>query len=503
MELKKLIQTVKMQRGRYAKNPDAAKEKGTIEKIVDKFGGKLEVIAELKAAKETEILDYIKGILGIKKVKAEALVETPNEEVKTEETAETPKKKVGRPKKEEDEELGQDKDGNMYIIDTVKKTCKRVYKSLKDINLEDLDIPEMSLKTYYNYLKDTFAGEDIKFKKGKITFRDFRISLSVETGFTVEDIRKKGEIVETPFEGIPTPKELGDWFKKPVIVTTPEEEREAVERGKEFLRRRKEEHDALAAERERMMEEPTAEDFENFRKVVLKKIKDIREKVDPQFDPQEFPKMIPFKRWRRQANSLLTKWKKKEIRYAKFLKELERVTTEETFVVEEKNHRSSFKGAMLPLFHKVGYLIGNQLEVDDKRVDAVPFLLDYLLHYEPRAMSQIMKYSRGEITDRELIENPIVVDWKEEYKKRKVINSAHNAQVITCVFESCGLVAPQDVLYEADLKVGDVILLMIDGELKRRTIAKVHQGIEVGKEVGLLKTDKWIKAPIKENKEEK
>lgn len=497
MELKKFIQTVKMQRGRYAKTPDVAKEKGAIEKIVDKFGGKLEVIAQLKEAKENDMLDYIKGILGIKKVKAEPKEETPTDAPASETPAE--KKKVGRPKKEDTPtEYGQDKEGNMYTIDTVKKTCKKVYKDLKDLKFEDLDIPEMSLKTYYKYLKDKFAGEDIKFKKDKITFRDFRISLSIETGFTVEDIRKKGEIVETPFEGIPTPKELGEWFKKPVIVTTPEEEREAIERGKEFERRRKAEREAEAAERERMLESPTAADYEKMRRHVLKKIGDIRKKADPKFDPHEFPMMIPFKRWRRQANSLLTKWKKKEIRYAKFLKELERVTTEETFVIEEKNHRSSFKGSMLPGFRKVGYLIGNQLEVDDKRVDAVPFLLDYLLHYEPRAMSQIMKYSRGEITDRELIENPIVVDWKEEYKKRGVINSAHNAQVITCVFDACGLVAPQDLLYEADLKVGDVILLMIDGELRRRTIAKVHQGIEVGKEVGLLKTDKWIKAPIKE-----
>ena len=502
MELKKLIQTIKMQRGRYAKTPDAAKEKGTIEKIVEKFGGKLEVIAQLKEAKEEDILNYVMGVLGIVKVKADEPTETPTEEAPTDETpAESPKRKVGRPKKEETPaEYGQDKEGNMWELDTVKKTCKRVYNSFKDLKLEDLDIPEMSLKTYYNYLKDKFTGEEVKFRKGKITFRDYRISLSVETGFTVEDIRKKGAIVETPFEGIPTPAELGEWFKKPVIVTTPEEEREAIERGKELLRRRKEEREAEAAERERMMEQPTAEDFEKMRKAVLKKIQDIREKSDPKFDPQQFPKMIPFKRWRRQVNSLLTKWKKKEIRYAKFLKELERVTTEETFVIVEKNHRSSFKGTFLPDFHKVGYLIGNQLEVDGRRVDAVPFLLDYLLHFEPRAMSQIMKYSRGEITDRELIENPIVVDWKEEYKKRTVINSAHNAQVITCVFESCGLVAPQDLLYDADLKVGDVILLMVDGELKRRTIAKVYQGVEVGKEVGLLKTDKWIKAPTKETK---
>lgn len=501
MELKKLIQVIKMQRGRYSKNPDAAKEKTTIEKLVDKYGGKLEVIAELKAANENDLLSYIKSVLGIKKVKADVSADTPiSENLDETKATDKPTKKVGRPKKKEDE-FGYDKEGNKFVIDSVKKTCKRVYNSFKDLNLEDLNIPEMSLKTYYNYLKDKFEGEDIKFKKGKITFRDYRISLSVETGFTIEDIRKKGEIVETPFEGIPTPKELGDWFKKPVIVTIPEEEREAIERGKEFSRRRKEELEALEEERERMLKEPTPADYEKMRKKVLNKIKSIRERVDTTFDPQEFPNMIPFKRWRRKANSLLTQWKKKEIRYAKFLKELERVTTEETFVVEEKNHRSKFKGSMLPTFHKVGYLIGNQLEVDDKRVDAVPFLLDYLLHYEPRAMSQIMKYSRGEITDVELINNPIVVDWKEEYNKRKVINSAHNAQVLTCVFETCGLVAPQDLLYEADLKVGDVILLMIDGEFRRRTIAKVTQGIEVGKEVGLLKTDKWIKAPVKVKKE--
>lgn len=36
-------------------------------------------------------------------------------------------------------------------------------------------------------------------------------------------------------------------------------------------------------------------------------------------------------------------------------------------------------------------------------------------------------------------------------------------------------------------------MLMIDGELRVRTIASVTQGITVGKEVGLLKLDRWYK----------
>ena len=56
----------------------------------------------------------------------------------------------------------------------------------------------------------------------------------------------------------------------------------------------------------------------------------------------------------------------------------------------------------------------------------------------------------------------------------------------------------EDLLYDADLEVGDKILLMIDGEPKTRTIASVDKGITLGREVGLLKLDKWIKLPNKE-----
>lgn len=51
-------------------------------------------------------------------------------------------------------------------------------------------------------------------------------------------------------------------------------------------------------------------------------------------------------------------------------------------------------------------LKGNLLEVDGKWVADVPFLVEYLLHYEKRVMSQYMKFAKGEITDIEFIKNP-------------------------------------------------------------------------------------------------
>ena len=271
---------------------------------------------------------------------------------------------------------------------------------------------------------------------------------------------------------------------------TAEEYKKAVEKGEEIAKKRNE---------IKKSQEETEPDFEALRRKVLRLIEDSRSKTID-VDPEQTVSMIPFRRWKRQAKSLFTQWKEKKIRYPKFLNELEKLTKEETFMVKEKNHTSKFVGTLLPEHEKVGMLVGDKIEVDGKWIDAVPFLLEYLLYYEKRAMSQIMKYAAGEISDVELIKNPIEVDWKVEYKKSALANTAYNARVLCMVYEQVGLVTPQDLLYEADLQVGDRILISVNGELKTQTVASVEQGIVLGKGVGLLKLDKWIKLPKKVSK---
>lgn len=470
METKSLVRVLKMQRGRYSKNPNAEAEKKVIEGIIEKNGGKLEVVAALNEAGEKELVEYVKSVMGIVKVKP------------------------SKAKEEKYDEYAESSDGKLYKIDSVKKTCKRVLKDLSELSVDDLSLPEMNLQVYQRYLKDHFEGETCTLKKGKLLFKGYRISCDVENGFMVEDTTKKYEVVETGFEGIPTPKELGEWFKKPRVEHTPEQLQEAIERGKELARKAKEEKER----NDREESEEEGPDFEKLCKKVLMLIRDARSKTID-VDPEKFTDMIPFKRWKRKVKSLYSQWKERKIRYAKFLNEIETLTKEETFVVEEKKHRSSFVGTLLPEHETVGTLKGNKIEVDGKWIDAVPFLLEYLLFYEKKAMSQIMKYAAGEITDVELIKNPIDVDWKVEYNKRALKNTPHNAQVLTMVYSQVDLVAPQDLLYEADLEVGDKILIDIDGELKTRTIASVTKGITLGKEIGLLKLDKWIKLPKKLN----
>lgn len=507
MESKVFIRTLKSIRTRYSKKPNAEAEKKSVSALIEKFGGKLEAIATLNENNLEDLKNYAKDMMGVAKVKAdEESTKEVTEPKKSESNDETPtdkKKSIGRI-------FGKDEDGNdlaecngkVYVIDSVKKTMKRVYNDLKALADIDIDAVALSGKafpmtTYQRYLRDHFPGEDMPIKKGKLHFRGYRISCDPTSGFVVEDTTKRYEVVETPFEGIPTPKELGDWFKKPKREFTAEEERAAIERGKELMNKKKAERDAARIALEEDDEEP---DFELLRRQVLRKVEEARSKTID-VDPEVFTTMIPFKRWKRKVKSLFTQWKTRKIRYAKYLNEIEKVTTEETFVIEEKKHRSKFIGTFLPDFRKVGMLKGNLLEVDGKWVAAVPFLVEYLLHYEKRAMSQYMKFAKGEITDIEFIKNPIDVDWRVDYKRNALENTAHNAAVLCMVYAQVGIVAPQDLLYEADLQVGDTILIDIDGELKRRTISKVDQGIELGKEVGLLKLDKWIKLPKKEKKE--
>lgn len=462
METLDLVKYLNGQRDFYAMFKDPEGERFKIGTYLKGCGGKDVAVAALRSQGENELADYIENLLKPSTTESPNIVRSVGKVVGTDENG---------------KEIAV-KDGNVYKIDTVKKTIKKVYKDLSSIDIAELEIPKMSLQVYKRYLDDHFEGENAKIVKDKLWFRNCRISCNAESGFIIEDSTKHYEILETPFEGIPTPKELGDWFKKPAVEHTPEQLRAAVERGKQIQK-----------ERDKASEEV---DFEKLRGSVLRTIKNIRSKtVD--FDPTEFPNMIPFKRWQRKVKSLLSEWKSRKIRYKKFIDSLEAVTIEETFVIEEKKKYYAFSGTILPEFKSIGMLVGDKLEVDGKMVDAVPFLLDYLLHYESKAMYQLMKFASGEITEKQLLKNPIEVDKKVEYNKKLLPNTARNAQLICMVYSQLDIVTPQDLLYGGDLVVGDKILLIRDGELSTKTITSIEDGIEFGNGFGLLKLDKWVK----------
>lgn len=464
MEAKKFISTLKGIRTRYSKNPNVEAEKKAVMTLVEKFGGKLETIATLNEQGQSELKDYVKSVMGVVTVE----------------------QRTGRVVKEEDGKEYAVSGVKLYELDNVKHTLKRVYKDLKDIKVDDIPFEPMPMTVYQRYLKDHFVGEDAPIKKGKLYFRGYRISYNAQDGFLIEDTTKRYEAVETNFEGIPTPKELGDFFSTPVVEHTPEELKAAVERGKEISRKRKEESEKK--------DEPAEEvDFEALRDRVLNKIR-LAQSKSVDVDPAEFIDMIPFKRWKRKAKSLLKQWQNKEIRYQKFLKLLTEATIEETFVVEEKRHRSSFKGTLCPAFSEVGLVKGDRIEVDGKEIPAVPFLVEYLLWKEPRAMSQLMKFGEGMLDMTELLKNPLEVDWKVDYNSRSVKNTAENTAIVCMLYEVLGITAPQDMCYGSGLSEGDKILIILDGELKYKKVTSVDKGVFLGKSTGyLLKSDKWIR----------
>lgn len=474
MQTKKFISTLKGYKTKFTNNPNKEKELSSITSLVEKQGGKLEVIALLNEHNQEDLKVYVKDVLGLTKAVAS---EKPAVRVID--------KQPLRVYHSADGNEYTVKEGVTYKVDTIKKTLKRISKDLSTLNVEDIPTMKFPMTVYQRYLKDKFPGEDCPLKKDKIIFRGYRISCSLENGFMVEDSQKAYEVVATPWEGIPTPKELGEWFKKPVKEFSSEEERDSYERGKAFIERREQEKELLEKEREQ-----NEVDFEHLRHKVLSTIDMIRSKtVD--FDPTTFPEMIPFKRWKRMANNLVTKWKTRKIRYAKFINEMERITIEETFTIRKVAPK--FVGTLLPQYKEVGYLQGNKIEVDGRWVEAVPFLLEYLLNKRKKLMPQIMKFAKGQITENELFDEPEKADKYEEYNKRLLKNTANNAQVLCILFDIVGIATPQDFLYKADLKVGDKLWLFYEGKFHKKTVAEVEKGITLGGGEALLKLDRWLK----------
>jgi hypothetical protein len=240
-----------------------------------------------------------------------------------------------------------------------------------------------------------------------------------------------------------------------------------------------------------VVEEEEEPDFDLLRKKVLSKITWIRNGKLADFDPMLFADMIPFRRWQKNVKALLTDLSNRKIRYKSFLNKLEELTREETFETPSKEPTYKFVGTLLPEFHNVERIDGDKIIVDGKAIPAVPFLVDYLLHYCPEAMYQLMRFVKGDITATQLLKNPIDVDKKIEFNKKLIANTVENVNIINCLFSAVDLYAPQDILWEG-VEVGDKILILLDKWSKKEITAIDEEGIFFGREV-LLKSDKWIK----------
>lgn len=467
------------------------------------------VTTDAESLKEKEELDKILGPEKPKSKKSSAkkeaapTAETPKKEskkavTKESKSAEKPveKKSKKATKKEtptesdpivymdngEVKQKGVTKSGKTYMLDTAKHTCKRVATSFEELDLDALNLDEMPMEVYQQYMRDRFTDEEFPIKKNKLMFKGFRISCSVDEGFKVEDTTKKYRVVELPFDGIPSPKELVDYLLTPKASADPAEKKvRKVEK-----------------------EEPVQPkyDFDDpkvCRQVISKELARLA-KSGEKISIKEFSTIVPFKRWQRTIRKFYKQFSNKEVRYPKLIQMITEYTKEETFEDTPKKPTYKFTGTILPEFKSVGMLLGDKLEVDGKKVDAVPFFVDYILHYVPKAMQQLMRWAEGVITDVELLREPFFTDPYIEFNKKSVKSGKHNADVLSALCASVGIVAPQDLLYNADLAVGDKILLYNEGRWTTKTITSIDEGIEYGRGVGVLKFDKWLKVEPKENK---
>ena len=451
-------------------------------KKVAKTGAKVETPVEEKPKSEKPVTkseaEMLDEILDGKPVSAETPV-----------PVETPKKKRAPRKKEATAEnptveiaIAADGTGRTYKIDTAKHTCKRIATSFEELDLDAIDLDAMPMEVYQKYMRERFPDEDAPIKKNKLFFKGFRISCTVESGFVVEDTTKRYRNVELPFEGIPSPKELVDFLLTPKASADPKPEK-VIKVGKA----KKEEPAKPSVD----IEDPAA-----CRKAVTKELARLT-KSGEKIDIKKFVEIVPFKKWQRTVRKFYKQFTEKKIRYPKLVQMIVDYTKEETFMDQPKTPKYKFTGTILPEFKTVGMLINGKLEVDGKNVDAVPFLVDYILHYSPKAMAQMMRWATGVITDMELLKSPFEADPFIEFDKKSFKQSKHNADILTALCPAVDIVAPQDMLYTDELSVGDKIMLWEDGRWTTKNITSTEEGVEYGRGIGLMKFDKWVKVEPK------
>ena len=212
METATFIRTLKSTRTRYTKTPNAEKEKQTLDSLIAKMGGdvlaliavkddkelrkylietakiaKKEITAankEIKAMAAQPQVDIHKPVAERTEADAEAIhevavankeeaesaevsAETPTEETPAETPAEKPVKK-SKPSKEERFQICTTKNGQLVEIDTVKKTCRKIYHSFAEINPDDLDIDQMNMDVYKKYLADRYPNDEVVLKNNKV-----------------------------------------------------------------------------------------------------------------------------------------------------------------------------------------------------------------------------------------------------------------------------------------------------------------------------------------------
>lgn len=204
--------------------------------------------------------------------------------------------------------------------------------------------------------------------------------------------------------------------------------------------------------------------------------------------------MIPFRRWRRRVNVMLKELEERKQDFVEFLSVVEKYALEEDFTkVGKEVKKNNFAGTQMPKHSVVGDIIGNKIEVDGKLLDAVPFLVEYLLSVEVKCMPQLMKWANGKITTEDLLDYPLKKDGSVRYEKNIIPNTEENVKVICDLYESANVVCPHELLFTDELKVGDRIRVLEDGKYIRKKVIDTSHGIVLGSDVGLMRTDKWYK----------
>lgn len=320
---------------------------------------------------------------------------------------------------------------------------------------EEAETPtEVLLKSFKKKHKEA------QLKRGKICFSGYRFYYGEDGKFVMEDVTSGSKV---PFKETPTDTDILEFFAPKEVKREPVAERTEGESPVEKTRKH-------------VLELVEAGESGN---LVL---------IDS---------MV--KKDKRKAKEFLKKMQDGDISQDEFLDEVRNIC-EGRYDAEKSEKKAKKEEAEelvppyeFPKFKTVGQLVGDKIEVDGEQTDAVPFLAQWILAFEPRMAQDLFKMSQGEIDVTEMYQ-----PYKEgEFPTEKSLdlellpNNAKLAQEISKVCRYLIGFAPQDVVYiaDTDLVEGDTIHVLGVEEDKKKS--KPTAVVVDPTDTGILHTEKY------------
>lgn len=294
--------------------------------------------------------------------------------------------------------------GEKYVVvDAKKKIVRKLndFKSLGDVINEDVLLQNSLLDGIHTFLKN--KGLEASRKRGKnenhVNSPGYRITFDVDLGFVILDSENYMAVLEDFDNPCPTPREVYEY-----IINR--KKRSTSTKKAKFIKAPKVEDKEKSVD-DKKEEELTLEEYEVIRANTLKEASEMAPKKLSEY----LFRLIPNRKFNHRLNKFIKEYKSKTMRPSKFKSSVIYLLQTHDFS-PPRLAAKKFVGLdwyeiseLTDEGENVFFVTRNEGKI---RMSKSEFMTRYLLHLEPKAMPQLWRMMKNEITAEDFLDSPII-----------------------------------------------------------------------------------------------